>query len=215
MMNAFIRVAALGFVSTHIFAATTGPTLDLGTVSEFATVQVPKTPSLAIYGQTFEQKVNFVLNEAGTVRVDMREIGFAHWLADYESSLRVDGFSLLDGNQQLVGSGAPDPEFTGSNIACYSGGKCSGEFAKGYTLTSNLQAGSYTMRLNGYWDGARMPELNYGVLVVGVGAPRPYFATLSSATALPELSSWFMMAVGLGAVAWGAKGRQRYRSVGE
>lgn len=207
MVNPFVRVAVLCVLSTGVCAATTGPTLDLGTVTEFATVRVPKTPSLVEFGQTFEQKVTFKLDAAATVRVDMREIGFMQWLEYYKSSLRVDGFALLDSKQQNIGSATVDPDFTGDTIACYQAGKCSGEFAKGYTLTSDLQAGSYTMRLNGYWDGERMPELNYGVLVLGAGAPKPYFASLSSATALPEVSSWFMMAVGLTAMAWGAKAR--------
>lgn len=207
MVNPFVRVAALCLISTGVCAATTGPTLDLGTVAEFATVQVPKTPSLVVYGQTFEQKVTFTLDTAASVRVDMREIGFMQWLSWYQSSLRVDGFALLDSKQQIIGSAAADPDFTGDTIRCFQGVKCSGEFAKGYTLTSDLQAGSYTMRLNGYWEGEAMPELNYGVLVLGAGAPKPYFASLSSATALPEMSSWFMMAVGLTAMAWGAKAR--------
>lgn len=209
MLNGLVRLAALCLVSTGVCAATTGPTLGLGTVTEFETVQVPKTPSLVGYGQTFEQKVTFTLDAAANVRVDMREIGLAHWLTEYRSDLRVDGFSLLDSKQQVIGSAAADPGFTGSSITCYSGGKCLGEFARGYTLTSALQAGSYTMRLNGYWDGGRMPELNYGVLVLGVGAPEAYFSALTSVTAIPELSSWVMMAIGLCALTWGTQARRR------
>lgn len=209
MKNALFRVAALGLLSTGVCAATTGPTLGLGTVTEFETVQVPKTPSLVVFGQTFEQKVTFTLDAAANVRVDMREIGLTHWLTEYKSDLRIDGLSLLDSQQQVIGSAAADPGFTGSSLTCLSGGKCVGEFGRGYTLTSALQAGSYTMRLNGYWEGGLMPELNYGVLVLGAGAPQAYFSALTSVTAIPELSSWVMMAIGLGALTWTTQARRK------
>lgn len=209
MMNTLARVSALCLLSANAYAIT-GPTLDLGIVTDFATAQNPRNDSLVTDGSTFEQHVTFSLLEAATVRIDMRQVGSTHWLTPrYSADLRVNSFSLLDDRQQLIGSASPDPEFTGQNLSCFTGGKCSGTFNRGYTLTAELEAGSYTMALQGVWASVSMPDLGYGLLVVGVGAPDTYFSSLTTTTAMPETSTWLMMSSGLGALAWGTRARQR------
>lgn len=211
MKDFFVKVAACFIATTGMCAAAnTGPLIDLGAVSTFKTAQIPKSPSLVVweYPLDFKQQVTFTLSSAATVRIDMREIGLEHWLAWIGSDLYINSFSLLNSNQQLVATASADPAFTGDTRYCYTGSKCGGSFARGFTLTTSLEAGTYAMDLQGTWRSGNMPELDFGVLVAGVGDQAAYFAALTSPTNLPEPSTWFMMAMGLGAVAFCSRKRR-------
>lgn len=197
LSSAIMVIAGLG--STLLAqAATTAPTVDLGTVSTFATFVDNDARS---YAQPYDRQLTFTLSSDSSVRIDMREVGNSHWLPGYAHGLAVDNLILLSSSQQLLGTASLDPSFNGTQASCLSGGKCNVYFAKGYTLTTTLAAGTYTMELTGKWLSDNASPLNFGVQVIGAIDQATYLNAFSPATNLPEPSSWSLMAFGIFGVA--------------
>ena len=171
-----------------VHAATTAPTVDLGTLATFATYTDTDARS---FNQLYDRQFNFTLASDATVRIDTRQIGNSHWLGSYYAAGLTDvSLSLLDAT------------FDATSASCLSGGKCRVEFARGYTLTAALTAGTYTMELTGRALGSGPGSvLNLGALVVGAGDQAAYLSALTPATNLPEPGSWAMMGLGLLGVA--------------
>lgn len=183
-----------------VHAATTAPTVDLGTLATFATYTDTDARS---FNQLYDRQFNFTLASDATVRIDTRQIGNSHWLGSYYAAGLTDvSLSLLDANSQMIGTANLDATFDATSASCLSGGKCRVEFARGYTLTAALTAGTYTMELTGRALGSGPGSvLNLGALVVGAGDQAAYLSALTPATNLPEPGSWAMMGLGLLGVA--------------
>ncbi|MGH8492479.1 MAG: hypothetical protein ACRERR_05165 [Moraxellaceae bacterium] len=189
---AIVVIAGLG--STLLAqAATTAPTVNLGTVTTFTTFVDNDARN---YAQQYDRQLTFSLASDTTVRIDMREVGNSHWLDQYAHGLAVDSLTLLNSSQQLLGTATLDPSFNGTQASCNSGGRCNVEFAKGYSLTATLAAGTYTMELTGKWLSSNASPLNFGVLVVGAADQGTYLNAFTPATNLPEPGSWALMTMG-------------------
>lgn len=205
LSSAIMVIAGLG--STLLaHAATTAPTVNLGTVATFTTFVDNDARS---YAQQYDRQLTFSLASDATVRIDMRQVGNSHWLDQYAHGLAVDSFTLLNSSQQLLGTASLDPSFNGTQSSCNSGGRCNVAFAKGYTLTSTLAAGTYTMELTGKWLSSNASALNFGVLVVGAADQGVYLSAFTPATNLPEPGSWALMALGLCGVAAVTKAKRK------
>jgi hypothetical protein len=170
--------------------------VDLGTVNSFVTYDDSNTPT---FGTPYDRVFNFNLPSATTVRVDMRELGYSHWLTEYARGLGGATLTLLDASKKVMGTAAIDPTFNGSDGGCLSGGKCSGNFAEGLTLTKDLVAGQYALELTGFVLGtsATKGPLLIGVADVHVAAIQAYLTQLTPATNLPEPATWASMGLGL------------------
>ena len=197
-MRTLTACAGLWSMAAVVHAATT-PTVDLGTVVTFATYTDTDSRS---FNQLYDRQFNFTLASDATVRIDMRHIGNSHWLDSYAAGLTDVNLNLLGSDSQVIGTASLDPTFSGTAKSCLSGGKCRVEFAEGYTLTTALTAGTYTMELTGRSLGSGPDSvLNLGAFVVGSGDQATYLSALTPATNLPEPSSWAMMGLGLFGVA--------------
>ncbi|RZL02142.1 MAG: hypothetical protein EOP36_08585 [Rubrivivax sp.] len=202
---AVLAIAGLGStLCAH--AATTAPTANLGSVSSFATFVDNDARS---YAQLYDRQLTFSIANDATVRIDMREVGNTHWLNEYAHGLVDVNLTLLNSSQQLLGTASIDPSFNGSNASCGSGFKCNVSFAKGYTLTTTLAAGTYTMELTGKWLSSNASPLNFGVLVVGAADQAAYLTAFTPATNLPEPTSWALMALGFCGVAAATKAKRQ------
>lgn len=183
--------------------------VNLGTVNTFVTYDDANTPT---FGTPYDRVFNFTLPSATTVRVDMRELGYDHWLSEYAYGLGGATLKLLDASKNVIGTAAIDPTFNGSDGGCLTGGKCYGNFAEGLTLTKDLVAGLYALELTGTRIGtsASKGALIIGVADVHVAAIQAYLTQLTPATNLPEPATWASM--GLGLVGVMALGRRRRRA---
>ena len=208
----FLRtmVATIGLCSMlAAHAATTAPTVNLGTVASFATFT--DTDARASY-QAYDRQFTFTLTGDSAIRIDMREIGNTHWLDNYAAGLGNVQLTLLNSSNQLIGTAAVDPAFNGSSSECMSGGKCRTVFALGHTLTASLTAGTYTMELTGRSLGSGPGSvLNLGVALAGINQTA-YLNAITPATNLPEPGSWAMMGLGLVGMAVVARSRQRQQA---
>ncbi len=175
--------------------------VNLGTVNTFVTYDDTNTPT---FGTDYDRVFNFTLTSASTVRVDMRELGYTHWLGvPYANGLAAPSLVLLDASKNVIGTAALDPTFNGSVGGCAQlQGKCYSTFAKGLTLTMDLGAGQYAMELKGTPLGTSATSSNKGQLMVGVAdvhaaAIQSYLTQLTPATNLPEPGTWATLGLGL------------------
>lgn len=200
-------VAGIGLCSTLVaHAATTAPTVDLGTVLSFATFTDTDARD---YYQAYDRQFTFTLASDATIRIDMREIGNTHWLSNYAAGLVDVQLNLLNSSNQVIGTAAVDAAFNGSKTECLSGGKCRTAFALGHTLTTSLTAGTYTMELIGRSLGSGQESvLNLGVALAGID-PSGYLGTITPATSLPEPGTWATMGLGLLGLAAAARAKRR------
>lgn len=196
---------AMGFMAStsgHALAQTfTQPSYDFGLVSTFATVTAPTA-------SPFSKQLTFSLNSAADIRIDARMLAVGYKYDGATSRLSNPVFNLFDSTHTLVGTSAIDASFaqTDGNDCTFT--QCF--FNQGVTLAKTLSAGSYSIEFSSYVLGTRPNTLHFGVSKNEASVLATYLAQVTPAGAVPETSTWAMMALGLLALGAGArKNRQK------
>lgn len=175
--------------------ATVFPSLAVGELSSFAVESHPINYYPTGSSTSFSKQISFSLSEEADIRIDMRMLsaGFKY------NSITLVGhqFKLFNDTHTLLGTSAADADF--ENHGSY---QCT-EFAsvwcvnQGVTLAQQLAAGNYLIEFSSNVSGTRASDVYFGVAKNEPAVLTSYLGQMTPAGAVPESSTWAMMALGL------------------
>lgn len=201
IIGRWLTAACLSGVGVVSQAATyTAPFVDLGMLAPWSVQSLPQE-NLSSGALTYAQTINFSVETASEVRVDVRADEYTNTKASYYTSYFTGlSFTVFDAKHVAVGSSVVDTSF--ADRACepgYSGmTACRVNLGLTFSSAGALQVGSYTVELAGQLQGIGRPNMTVGAAaLLGGVVPDAYISAVTPVAAIPEPSTAMSLVLGL------------------